>query len=423
MSTISEGQTALIKFELENGTPIRKKGALQDLTRLYRQDRQLNSEARNAFERIICGSLLREKDQKVVRWGLNALARLGTRDGSTPYVSLAMRKFEGEPEIVGAAVAALSRLYDGKLDLVQNFPSIDPAIRVLASMQTTSPHKIDMTGLRIDIDSSDPEVLKLALLTVGLNRDITNLLHPRHSNGQIVRQLGQHDDKIVRQYSVWSVMENRRLTLDDLGIRLDEIGRQPVNVQTKLYQLAAERAPDLKFRSKIIHEGTYSEHAEARNGLAKGIASIFYDGLADITLGWYDQEEDDEVKALVAEHFAKFSDECRPYGDKALSIVEANAKLIDRLTVKAEGKSLWGKLRARDVRTGMKDLFGAQSSLETMFQQVVDLSEKVITMKVLFLAANPLNEGALKTDREANDLKSQLAAVRDAKVKVEVEHA
>ncbi len=423
MPNISEGQTALIKFEIENGTPLRKKSALQDLTRLYRQDRQLNSEARNAFERIICGSLLREKDRKVVRWGLNALARLGTREGSALYVSSAMRKFEGDPEIVGAAVAALSRLYDGKLNMVQGFPSIDPAIRVLASMQTTSPHKIDMTGLSIDIDSSDVEVLKLALLTVGLNRDIQHLLHPRHSNGEIVRQLCQHDDRIVRQYSVWSIMENRFLTLNELGISLDSIAEQPVNVQAKLYQLAAERVPDLKFRTGIIHEGTYSEHTEARNGLARGLASIFYDGLPDITLDWYDQEEDEEVKALIADHFARFSEECVPYSDKTLAIVEANSKLLSRLLVKAEGKTLWGKLRARDVRTGMKDMFGTAPDLETMFRQAVDLSEKAKTMKVLFLAANPLNEGRLRTDREAGDLKTQLAAVRDAKVKVEVEHA
>lgn len=423
MSTISHGRTALIKFEIENGSAQRKKGALQDLTRLYRQGQQLNSEARNSLERIICGSLLREKDRKVVRWGLNALARLGTRDGSAPYISTAMQKFEGSPEITGAAVAALSRLYDGQLSMVRDFPSIDPAIRVLASMQTTSPHKIDTAGLRVDIDSSDIEVLKLALLTVGLNRDIQNLLHPRHSNGEIVRQLCQHDDAIVRQYSVWSVMENRRLSLEDLGIDLGSIAAQPVNVQAKLYQLAAERVPDLKFRTQIIHEGTYSEYVEARSGLAKGIAGTFYDGLADITLGWYDQEDDEEVKALIAEHFAGFSEECRPYGDKVLAIAEANTKILDRLMVKAEGKKLWGQLQARDVRTGMKDLFGIAPDLENMFMRTVDLSEKAVTMKVLFLAANPLNEGRLKTDREANDLKVQLAAVRNAKLKIEVEHA
>lgn len=423
MPTISEGQTALIRFEIENGTALRKKVALQGLTRLYRQYRQLNSEARNAFEQIICGSLLSEKDRKVVRWSINALARLGTRDRSAVYVGSAMRKFEGDPEIVAASVAALSRLYDGKLTMVKDFPSIDPAIRILASMQTTSPHKIDMNGLSIDIDHSDPEVLKLALLTIGLNRDIENLLHPRHSNGEIVRQLCQHDDFIVRQYSVWSVMENHRLTLDDLGIPLNDIEKQPVNVQAKLYQLAAERVPDLRVRTDIIHRGTFSDHAEARNGIAKGIAGAFYDGLPDITLDWYDHEDDEEVRALIAEHFAKFSDDCGPYSDKTMGIVEANPKLMDRLVVKAEGTTLWGKLRARDVRTGIRDLFGTAPDLESMFRRAAHFPDKAKAMKVLFLASNPSNEGRLKTDREANDLKTQLAAVRDARVKVVVEHA
>lgn len=423
MSTISDGQSALIRFEIENGTPQRKKVALQELTRLYRQGRQLKSEARNAIERTICGSLLREKDRKVVRWCLNALARLGTRDGSATYISLAMQKFEGDAEIVGAAVAALSRLFDGMLGMVEGFPSIDPAIRILASMQTTDPRKIDAADLSIDIDTADNEVLKLALLTVGLNRDIQNLLHPRHSNGDIVRQLCQHDDRIVRQYGVWSVMENRKLTLADLGIQFDSIKKQPPNVQAKLYQLAAERVPDLKFRTALIHEGSFSEHMEARNGLAKGIMDTFYDGLADITISWYDQEEDDEVKALIAEHFAEHSEGCSPYRAKAITIAEANPRLLERLMVRAEGKTLWSQLRARDVKTGMKDLFGTSSDLGAMFQQAIDVTWKAKIMKVLFLAANPVDEGGLKTDREANDLKTQLAAVRDAKTKIEVEHA
>lgn len=44
-------------------------------------------------------------------------------------------------------------------------------------------------------------------------------------------------------------------------------------------------------------------------------------------------------------------------------------------------------------------------------------------MKVLFLAANPVNEARLKIDREASDLKEQLALVRDAKIYIDVEHA
>ena len=277
--------------------------------------------------------------------------------------------------------------------------------------------------MRRCVDKADKEVLKLALLVVGLNKDIQNLLHPRHSNGAIVRQLGQHDDRIVRQYSVWSVMENRRLTLADLGIPFDTIGSQPANVQAKLLQLAAERENDARARHQIIHDGTFNDLPEARIGLAKGLVHTYYEGLEDLTIRWYDVEDDPDVLALVAEHFARFSNECGPYFEKALEIVESDPKLVERILLGAEGKELYGKIKGLDRTSGMGDLFGTPSDLAAMFQKSTEILRKAPPVKVLFLAANPVDEGRLKIDKEASDLKEQLALVRDAKIAVDVEHA
>lgn len=420
---ISPGQTAFLRFEIENGDARRKKVALQDLSGRYRRGEKLNAEGRNSFEKTINGIVLSERDLKVVRWCLNALARLGTRQGSSRYVAAAMKQYEEVPEIVAAAVAALSHMYRGDLEAVPELALVDPSIRLLAAMQTTDVSKLDLSGLTIDIDKADKEVLKLALLVVGLNRDIQNLLHPRHSNGAIVRQLGQHDDRIVRQYSVWSVMENRRLTLADLGIPFDAIGSQPTNVQAKLLQLAAERENDLKVRHQIIHDGTFNDLPEARIGLAKGLVRTYYDGLEDLTIRWYDVEENSDVLNLVAEHFARFSDDCGPYFEKALEIIEVDPQLTERILLGAEGKELYGKIKGLDSMSGMGDLFGRSSELTAMFQKSTDISNKARPMKVLFLAANPLNGRPLKIDKEASDLKEQLAQVRDAKIAVDVEHS
>ncbi|MGH0328227.1 CHAT domain-containing protein [Sinorhizobium meliloti] len=423
MAIISPGQTAFLKFEIENGDARRRKVALQDLSRRYRKGDKLNAEGRNSFEKTINGIVLSDGDRKVVRWCLNALARLGTRQGCSRYVAAAMKQYEEEPEIVAAAVAALSHMYHGNLEAVPELAVLDPSIRILAAMQTTDVHKLDLSRLTIDIDKADKEVLKLALLVVGLNKDIQNLLHPRHSNGAIVRQLGQHDDPIVRQYSVWSVMENRRLTLADLGIPFDTIRYQPANVQAKLLQLAAERENDSKARHQIIHEGTFNDFPEARLGLAKGLVHSYYEGLEDLTIRWYDVEENPDVLALVAEHFARFSDECGPYFEKALEIIEADPKLTERILLGAEGKELYGKIKGLDRTNGMGDLFGTPSDLAAIFQKSTEILRKAPPMKVLFLAANPLDEGRLKIDKEASDLKEQLALVRDATIAVDVEHA
>ncbi len=423
MAIISSGQTAFLKFEIENGDARRRKAALQELTRRYRQGDKLNAEGKNSFEKTINGIVLSENDHKVVRWCLNTLARIGTRQGSSRYVSAAMKQYQDEPEIVAAAVAALSRMYHGHFEAVPELSFVDPSVRILAAMQTTDVDKLDLSSLSINIDKSDKEVLKLALLVVGMNKDIQNLLHPRYSNGTIVKQLGQHDDPIVRQYSVWSVLENKQLTLADLGISFDMIGAQPSNVQAKLLQLAAERESDLKTRHRIIHEGSFNELPEARLGLAKGLKLSYYDGLEDLTISWFDVENDPDVIELLAEHFARFSDDSGPYFDKAIEIVDANPKLADRVLLGAEGKYLYGKIRTLIRKEGMSDLFGSTHGVTGLFQKIPELSKKVKTMKVLFLAANPIGQVPLKIDKEASDLKEQLALVRDAKSPVVVEHA
>jgi hypothetical protein len=420
---ISPGKTAFLRFEIDHGDARRKKSALQEICRLYRRGDQFNAANRRSFETTINGMVLAERDRKVVRWCLNTLARLGTRDGCNTYVVAALKMYEEDAEIVAAAIAALAYVYRGKLDEVQGLGTVEPSIRILAAMQTTDIGNLDMSNLSIDIDKADVEVLKLALLTVGLNRDIQNLLHPRHTNGAIVKQLGQHDDRIVRQYSVWCVMENRYLTLEDLGIPFDAIDTEPPNVQAKLLQLGAERESDARTRHQIIHDGTFSEHPEARIGLAKGLTHTYYDGLEDLTINWYDVEQEKAVQALVAEHFARFSDSCGPYAEKALEIVEADPTLLEHILLGAEGKHLYSKVRAMGAFTGMSDLFGRPTDLGMMFQNPTDLTNKARLMKVLFLAANPADQKGLRLDIEARDLREQIALVKEAKTTIDVEHA
>ena len=423
MPVISPGRTAFLKFEIDRGDATRKKAALQELCRLYRRGDRLNAVDSVVFERAINGMVLAEADLKVVRWCLNALARLGTKDGSSRYVVTTLKSHEEDPEIVAAAIAALAHIYRGKLDEVPQLKTVDPAIRILAAMQTTDISKLDTSGLRINIERADVEVLKLALLTVGLNRDIQNLLHPRHANGVIVKQLGQHDDRIVKQYSVWSVMENRLLTLDDLGIPFEMLEAEPPNVQAKLLQLAAEREPDTKRRHQIIHDGTFNGYPEARIGLAKGLTHTYYDGLEDLTIDWHSTEQDPTVRSLVAEHFARYSEVCRPYEQKALELYEADTGLREHILLGAEGKRLFGRVKALDASNGMGDLFVRPSDLTSMFQMPPHLKRKAPPMKVLFLAAHPDDAKRLRLDVEARELQQQLDLVKDTKQPIEVVHA
>ena len=253
---ISAQQAAFLEFELKSSEPRRQKTALQQICQLYRNGIRFSPQTRNLFEMMISGLAVNSHDDKVVRWSLNSIARLGRQSSTTRSVEDAVKRHQENPEIVAAAVSALAHLYRGQIPELEGLKEVSLETRLLAAMQTVSPEVLELRGLAINIGQADPEILKLALIVVGLNKDIQNLLHPRHENGEVVRDLGQHDDPIVRQYSVWAVIENNNLSLKHLGIRFEDIERQPSNVQAKMLHLGATSIENLHERQSLIVQGS-----------------------------------------------------------------------------------------------------------------------------------------------------------------------
>lgn len=414
-------KAAFIRYELENGDDRRKKVALQEIARTYRSGGRFAPDVRNGLEITINGLLSAQQDPKVTRWCLNCIAQMGTRSGSVLSVERLLRQQVGDPEIIAAAVAAAAKLYAGQLDECGALGTVQPEIKTLAALQITPPSKLDLAGFKIAVDVADDEVLKLALITVGLNRAYENMFHPKHSNAELVKALGQHDNRIVKQYSVWSVIENVGLSISDLGIPFANLDNEPSNVQAKMLQLGAEKIADLKERQEVIRKGSYLPTVEAREGLAKGLQSVYYDGLEGVTLDWYDTEGSARVRELLAEHFARYGSDCVPYGDKALELLEADQTLKKRLYLGAEGTSLFGKLKANDLREGTLDMFGGD--LDPLTARLME-EQKLPSLNVLMMCASPKDAGdPLRLDEEARDLKEQIRLVDKPKHDILVAHA
>lgn len=418
-SVVSTQQTAFIRFELDHGDARRRRKALQEVSRLYRGGYRFNAESLNAVETTIDGLLVQSnQDRKVVRWSLNALAQLGRRTLSDNPIKVALKHYEGDPEITAAGIAALSKMYGGKVEEIDIYKDCDPSLRTLAALQNTSPKLLDLSGIRIDIDKADKEVLKLALITVGLNRDIDNLFHPKHSNGQLIRALGTYPDNIVVQYSVWAIIENRKLGIGDLGVNTHSIDSLAPNVQAKVMQLVAMRETDHEKRHEIILDGPYLPHPDAREGLAKGLLALYYDGLEGIVLDWTKQESVDYVRKLLAQYLAMFSNACVLYEEEALKLFESDPMLREHLLLGAEGKPLYRKLKLQDLRYGTFDLFGGEDGFVSILKQQSKPEER--GLKVLILSAAPKDASPLRLDEEARDLKEKLRAVENRKVVITV---
>lgn len=412
--SITHQQAAYLRYELSSNNPRRQKTALQDLCRLARTGLSFRPEAKASFEHMVAGLTVNASDAKVVRWGLNTIARIGTVANTAESAKIALRLHPDDPEIVAAAVSALAALYRGRIPAEVAMGDIDPATRMLAAMQTVAPKLLDAVSLAIDIDIADAELLKLALVVVGLNRDIQHLLHPRHDNGVIVRALGQHDDPIVRQYSVWAVTENTRLGIEHLGIPFGGIWREPPNVQAKLFQFAPSAIADPVERQDLIIAGTNLPSVEAREGLAKGLTHTFYEGLQDVTIHWARTESDDRVLLPLAEHFARHAGEVPSYRDEALALYDRGAVFQERVRLGAEGTTLYAEVRSGADR--MQGLFDDETDVER--RTMVERMQAERELKVLMLNATPdpmapvdPNFLPIRPDKEAMELRERMAGI------------
>lgn len=407
--TVADQQTAFLKYELESNDPRRQKVALQEVCRLYRSGNQFSPQTRISFEMEIAGLTVNSDDDKVVRWCLNSIARLGTQNSTGRSVEAALKRHEEKPEIVAAAVSALAYLYRGQMPTLPALANVNPETQMLAAMQTVPPDMLDLGGLTIDLQRADADTLKLALIVVGLNKDIQNLLHPKHENGVIVRDLGQHDDPIVKQYSVWAVIENNLLTLDHLGIPFADIEKEPANVQSKMLQLGATSIEDLSQRQTLIIQGSNLQSVDAREGLSKGLVSTFYDGLQDVTLSWFETEQSKRVQLLLAEHFARYSGESPSYREKALELLDAGSEFRERVLLGAEGLPLYVEIRTKEANP--EDLFSMLGDSEQ--QQLIQRVKMKAATNVLVLNATPEDQKYIRPDKEGAILTEKQKMLQD----------
>lgn len=348
-----------LKSQIESGKGDRVKKALQQLCKLYRNGFRIIPAELIGVEQSIVGLLYtRAGDEKVRRWALNALARLGREPTCMEAIKHTLELYRDEPQTSAAAIAAIYRLSRKASDILRKL-SFDEQMVTLAALQHVDANKLDLSALPLNVETASPDLLKLALVVVGLDRAPDNMLHPRHDNSEIVRVLGGHDDGIVSQYSVWAISENPTLGLGDLGIDLRDIEQQPPNVRGWLFRLIAMNAEDDEPYVDYIQLGMQDPIVEARAGLALGLRDTYFDGLDTLVLDWFTTEHDPDVNEHLIEHMIRNVDQNPSYREMVLEIYEKEAPgstLRRRMEVSASGTELFGTLMQISM-SGGGDLF------------------------------------------------------------------
>ncbi len=267
-----------------------------------------------------------------------------------------MTDYPDEPQVLAAAIATLFKFDGGAAQKVISHQGICTAEMIaLSALQTTDPSKLDLSDLKINIDTAEPVPLKLALVLVGLNKSPENIFDPRHSNAEMVRVLGGHHEPLVSQYSVWAAAENPHLGTSNIGINIKEIDVLPPNVRSYVYRLFAEENSVSSQRHEIIAQGSQDTNLEARLGLAIGLRESYYDGLEQVTVDWFhDAEDDPGVSAHLLDHIVAHAGHLATYENIALEHYEfaaENLKKRLRMEVAAAGTKIFSDFKRISIKT------------------------------------------------------------------------
>lgn len=359
-SLLQRVEAGYLRAHIDSGDNRRIKTALQSLSKQYRKGRRLHPNDVNGVVNSVVGTAFRPSiDEKVRRWVLNTLARIGREEMCLPAIQHILRRHSDEPQTVAAGIAAIYKLCtqtspEEALDGID----FDPQMRTLAALQHVDANQIDKSGLPVDVERASAEVLKLALLVVGLDRSPENLLNPRHSDGEMVKALGQHHDSVVSQYTVWAITENDKLRLIHLGINLKEIESQPENVRGWMFQLLAMEATPKCSHWEYIRLGMNDRSSEARLGLASGLKDIFLDFLVPLSIDWIGSESDAEIRNAILDHIVHQSGKSLRYLNYAIDLYQSEpdgSSLRERMEVSAIGLPIYAEFQK--IKSTLPDMF------------------------------------------------------------------
>jgi len=357
---LSSQAVEYLRTQLDAGIPERTKRALQELCLVYRRGQCITAEQLLGVEQTIVGILHtpQAQDEKVRRWALNALARLGRGKICLEAVITTLSRYD-DPQTVASGIAAIYRLSTNPTVTLGTLKGFDPKTMMLGALQHVPHDQLDLSHLPIRIDTAEVDHLKLSLVVIGLDRAPDHLFDPRHENAAIVKELGRHDDNVVSQYTVWAITENAKLGIRDLGIPLKDIEQQPANVRGWMYQLIGMSSHDAQQNWELVGLGAGDDAQAARFGLAVGLKETFFASLEALVIDWLFKEPDMEVRLALTDHVVRQYAQHLRYEQAALELYEKAPPRSDvrrRMEAVAAGTGLYSQFRTISF-DGTADLF------------------------------------------------------------------
>ena len=408
---IHESNLSYLAHQIGGGNPLQTKNALQDLCKLYRQGFRIHPDSIYGIVTMVTGLIHTASDAKVRRWALNTLAQIGNAKDCMSAIGFALDAYDNDEELVAAAVAALCKFNPNPESVLRKltFPS---QVVCLAALQHVPADRLNLSALPVNVETASPDVIKTALVVVGLNRAPPDMFDPDHSNGAIVRAVGKHHDPTVSQYSVWAITENCNLGVRDLGVDLRLIESCPSNVRGWVYQLLAMDAEAGGKYKDYILLGSKDQTADARAGLAYGLKNTFDNDLVPIVLEWFTTETDKRVRQNLIDHLIIQASRSLAYQEHAIDAYrhELSGSIArERMLATASRSELFPVFRKIDYQS--PDLFNGGITMNQTTNNVRFGNNAQAGS--IAIGGNAENSGALTYSAQTTELlKSRLAEAK-----------
>lgn len=355
---IDATEAKFLELQLHSGDATTRKNALQRLCRLHRLGQRLRTPEGTVL--LVIG-LLYDPDKKVVRWALNAAAFLVKADRVEAVLN-AIDRNRDDPDIVGAGVAALAATNDEDRlrELLEARGLPLQGATLLAAAQKLPKLGANLTANRINIDTAPISELRLASVLVGIEKAPENMFDPNHANSEVIGALNSHPDAIVAQYSIWATMESKQLGLAHVRIPLGDVMAQRDNVRAYIYRLLASDPSAARANLDFIDEAAADPDPDARASLARGLRDTYFDGLEEVVVSWFLDEEDPKTAGYLLDHMAAQASHVPRYGELVeheYRALAAGSPSRTRLEVAARGTSLNSTLGRIRLASDSADFF------------------------------------------------------------------
>lgn len=357
---IGQQEATYIQLLLGHVDPAGKERGLERLCAHYHRGLRLRSP--HPIQQTLT-ALLYRPEPNVRRWALNAIAAAGSRGENLQAVLDAIERDRTDDDILAAGIGALIALTKqderaallGTVDIALEGPTL------LAAAQQADTYQGDLSAQRVNIDSASPSELRLASVLVGLDKAPDHLFSLSHPNSAVIGRLNLHDDALVAQYSAWAILESNVLDVTHLGTPVKDIEARPERVRAYTYRIISADSVTAERYREFIELGSVDTSQRAREGLASGLNKAYFDGIEEITLDWYDQERDANVKEAILDHMASQSPHSEVYlskvTDEYLAAGTGSMKRA-RLEAASEGLPIFGKLKRISLQAETLSLFG-----------------------------------------------------------------